>query len=152
MLRIYRNFEKASLTESWPRSKLRSRRITLKTSALRISETNIILTTRTWDRSFSDKIGSRLWIDGFKASQAFLGLLLLPVLVLLMLYPAHGKLLIGAAVLLYLVGRLIFIYKGFRIFYSNLTSIVYFILYLCAVEIVPLAIMAGVTHWISGIL
>ena len=102
--------------------------------------------------TFSDKIGSRLWIDGFKASQAFLGLLLLPVLVLLMLYPAHGKLLIGAAALLYLVGRLIFIYKGFRIFYSNLTSIVYFILYLCAVEIVPLAIMAGVTHWISGIL
>ena len=102
--------------------------------------------------TFSDKIGSRLWIDGFKASQAFLGLLLLPVLVLLMLYPAHGKLLIGAEALLYLVGRLIFIYKGFRIFYSNLTSIVYFILYLCAVEIVPLAIMAGVTHWISGIL
>ena len=47
--------------------------------------------------TFSDKIGSRLWIDGFKSSQAFLGLLLLPVLVLLMLYPSHGKLLIGTA-------------------------------------------------------
>ena len=101
--------------------------------------------------TFSDKIGSRLWIDGFKSSQAFLGLLLLPVLVLLMLYPAHGKMLIGVAAILYLVGRLIFIYKGFRIFYSNLSSIVYFILYLCAVEIVPLAVIAGVTYWISGI-
>ena len=87
--------------------------------------------------TFSDKMGAKLWVDGFKASQAFLGLLLLPVLVLLMLYPTSGKLLLSIGGSLYLVARLIFIIKGIRIFYSNLTSIVYFILYLCAVEIVP---------------
>ena len=101
--------------------------------------------------TFSDSLGTKLWIDGFKSSQAFLGLLLLPILILLMLYPASGKLLLAVAALLYLVARLIFIYKGFRIFYSNLTSILYFILYLCAVEIVPLVIIGGVTYWISGI-
>jgi hypothetical protein len=93
-----------------------------------------------------------LWIDGFKSTQAFLGLTLLPVLFLLMLYPTYGKLLLGVAAGLYLLARLIFIYKGFRIFYSNLSSIIYFILYLCAVEIVPLVVMTGVTYWISGIL
>ena len=102
--------------------------------------------------TFSDKLGTKLWVDGFKASQAFLGLLLLPVLVLLMLYPTSGKLLLSIGGALYLVARLIFIIKGIRIFYSNLTSIVYFILYLCAVEIVPVAVMATVTIWISGIL
>ena len=102
--------------------------------------------------TFSDRVGSKLWIDGFKSTQAFLGLTLLPVLFLLMLYPVHGKLLLGIAAVLYLVARLIFVYKGFRIFYSNLSSIIYFILYLCAVEIVPLAILAGVTYWITGIL
>ena len=102
--------------------------------------------------TFSDKVGAKLWIDGFKSTQAFLGLLLLPVMFLLMLYPAHGKLLLSVAACLYLVGRLIFVYKGFRIFYSNLSSIIYFILYLCAVEIVPLAILAGITYWITGIL
>ena len=101
--------------------------------------------------TFSDKIGSKLWLDGFKASQSLLGLALLPVAVLTMLYPAHGKLLFSIGVVLYLVGRLIFIYKGFRIFYSNLSSILYFILYLCAVEMVPLVIMTSVTYWISGI-
>ena len=101
--------------------------------------------------TFSDNLGAKLWIEGFKASQAFLGLLLLPVLFLLMLYPSHGKLLLTVAAILYLVARLIFVYKGFRIFYSNLSSILYFILYLCAVEIVPLVIMTGVTYWISGI-
>ena len=101
--------------------------------------------------TFTDKVGSKLWLDGFKASQLLLGLLLLPVLVLLMLYPTHGKLLLVIAATLYIVARLIFIYKGFRIFYGNMTSIVYFILYLCAVEIVPIVIMTGITYWISDI-
>ena len=101
--------------------------------------------------TFSDKVGSRLWVDGFKATQSFLGLLLLPVLVLLMLYPASGKLLLSIAALLYLVARLIFIYKGFRIFYSNLSSFLFFILYLCAVEIVPLVILTTVTIWLCDI-
>ncbi len=102
--------------------------------------------------TFLDNIASKLWIDGYKASQAFLGLTLLPVLVLLMLYPANGKLLLSVGASLYLVARLIFIFKGFRIFYGNLSSILYFLLYLCAVEIVPLVIMTGLTYWISGIL
>lgn len=101
--------------------------------------------------TFTDKVGSKLWLDGFKASQSLLGLLLLPVLVLLMLYPTHGKLLLVIAATLYIVARLIFIYKGFRIFYGNMSSIVYFILYLCAVEIVPIVIMTGLTYWISDI-
>ncbi len=102
--------------------------------------------------TFSDKVGSKLWIDGFKSSQSLLGLVLLPVLVLWMLYPSSGKLLFTIATTLYVCARLIFIYKGFRIFYGNLSSILYFILYLCAVEIVPLAIMVSVTYWFSGIL
>ena len=102
--------------------------------------------------TFSDKVGAKLWLDGFKASQSLLGLLLLPVLVLVMLYPGHGKLLLAIGVSLYLVARLIFIFKGFRIFYSNLTSILYFLLYLCAVEIVPLVILTSVTYWFTGIL
>ena len=102
--------------------------------------------------TFTDSLGSKLWIDGFKASQSFLGLLLLCVLVPLMLFPSHGKTLLAAAALIYLVARLIFIYKGFRIFYSKLPSLFYFLLYLCAVEIVPLAIMASVTIWICGTL
>ena len=101
--------------------------------------------------TFSDKQGTKLWLDGFKSTQAFLGLLLLPVLFLLLLYPSHGKLLLSVGALLYIMSRLIFVYKGFRIFYGNLSSILYFILYLCAVEIVPLSVMVGVTYWISGI-
>ncbi len=102
--------------------------------------------------TFTDKVGSKLWLDGFKASQSLLGLLLLPVAVLTLLYPGSGKLLLMVGAVLYLVARLIFIYKGFRIFHGNLPSIIFFLLYLCAVEMVPLVIMTSVTFWISGIL
>ncbi len=102
--------------------------------------------------TFTDKVSSGLWLDGFKATQAFLGLVLLPVLVLLMVYPTHSKMLLIVATILYSVVRFIFICKGIRIFYSKLSSIIYFILYLCAVEIVPLVILTGVTIWICGTL
>ena len=98
--------------------------------------------------TFTDKVGSKLWIDGFKASQSFLGLLLLLVLVPLMLFPAGSKMLLIMAAVMYILARLIFIYKGFRIFYGSLSSCIYFILYLCAVEIVPLALVASVTVWV----
>ena len=102
--------------------------------------------------TFTDKVSSGLWLDGFKATQAFLGLVLLPVLVLLMVYPTHSKMLLIVATILYSVVRFIFVCKGIRIFYSKLSSIIYFILYLCAVEIVPLVILTGVTIWICGTL
>ncbi|MCH5320108.1 MAG: DUF4271 domain-containing protein, partial [Paramuribaculum sp.] len=44
------------------------------------------------------------------------------------------------AMVLYVLARIMFIVKGFRIFYTNSASIVYFILYLCSLEIVPVTI------------
>ncbi|MDE6240375.1 MAG: DUF4271 domain-containing protein, partial [Muribaculaceae bacterium] len=38
----------------------------------------------------------------------------------------------------YLLFRLVFISNGFSIFYRNIFSLVYFILYLCTLEIIPL--------------
>ena len=110
------------------------------------------LVYKTLGYTFSDKEATKLWLDGFKASQAMLGLVLLPVMILVMVFTSNGKMLLCVAALLYLVARLIFIYKGFRIFFSNLSSFLYFILYLCAVEIVPLVILTGVTNWICDTL
>ncbi|MBR5102617.1 MAG: DUF4271 domain-containing protein [Muribaculaceae bacterium] len=86
---------------------------------------------------FSDKINTKVWLNGYKASWALLGLLLLPVVIAMLLFPHLSRVLTIIVVILYLCCRFIFIYKGFRIFFNNLTSSVYFILYLCSVEIVP---------------
>lgn len=94
---------------------------------------------------FSDKESTRVWLDGFKASQALLGLLLFPVVALSLTTPSLCKPMLISAIILYICTRFIFIFKGIRIFYSNLLSIVYFILYLCSVEIVPLIAIYGIT-------
>ncbi|MBR1543974.1 MAG: DUF4271 domain-containing protein [Muribaculaceae bacterium] len=76
-------------------------------------------------------------LNGFKAITSLIGLLLLPVVMVMLTFPhiTEKMLIVGAVA--YLCARIVFIIKGFRIFYYNLLSSVYFILYLCTVEIVP---------------
>lgn len=97
---------------------------------------------------FTDSISTRLWIDGFKATQSLLGLLLLPVIGVMLLKPELSTPMLLVAAGLYICARLVFICKGFRIFYGNLSSIVYFILYLCSLEIVPLAMLGAGTIYL----
>lgn len=83
----------------------------------------------------------RLWIEGFTASMSLLGLtLLLPGLTVLF-YPDLTVAAVAVAAALYVTARIMFICKGFRIFYTNLGSIVYFILYLCSLEFIPFTIL-----------
>ncbi|MEG2219154.1 MAG: DUF4271 domain-containing protein [Muribaculaceae bacterium] len=86
---------------------------------------------------FDDNHGTQLWIKGYNATQSILGLLLVPVTLIILLYPNTLSEMLFCALILYLSMRIVFICKGFRIFFNNLSSTVYFILYLCSVEIVP---------------
>lgn len=89
---------------------------------------------------FTDKIGASQWTKGFNASQAFLSLsLLIPALIALF-YPSTINTIIVLSIILYLASRIIFIIKGFRIFYQGPGSILYFMLYLLAMEIIPIAV------------
>lgn len=96
--------------------------------------------------TFSDRLGTAQFVRGFNASQVSLSLLLaLPALVALF-YPALAEWMLWAAAGLYVLTRGAFIIKGFRIFYVNFSSWLYFILYLCTLEIVPvLAVLATAT-------
>lgn len=90
---------------------------------------------------FADRLSARQWLKGFNASQALLGMsLAVPALVVLF-NPACWHVVAVIAIACYLVARLIFIFKGFRLFYDNYGSLLYFILYLCALEIVPLVVI-----------
>lgn len=88
--------------------------------------------------TFTTAIGRTQWVRGFNASQAMLGLALaVPALLSLFNPNISGELaMIGAS--LYIVARILFIIKGFRIFYDKIFSLFYFILYLCSLEIIPL--------------
>ncbi len=86
---------------------------------------------------FGDPTSARLWIGGFNATQALLGLLLLPVTIITLVYPSTTSTTLIVALVLYILVRAVFISKGIRIFFNNLSLSLYFILYLCSVEIIP---------------
>ena len=87
---------------------------------------------------FADPDKTRQWLRGFNGSQTLLGLALtIPALVVLF-NPGATKLLVSLGVILYFLARIVFICKGFRLFYDKFESLLYFILYLCTLEIIPL--------------
>ena len=91
--------------------------------------------------TFTTDEGRTYFVKGFTSSQSILGfLLLITALVALVFREAAEGMLITAGTL-YLLARLTFIIKGFRIFYHKIWSLLYFILYLCTLEIVPLIIL-----------
>lgn len=90
---------------------------------------------------FADKLTTRQWIKGFNASQALLGLLLTVPALIVLFNPSVAMLLFYIGLMLYIVARIIFISKGFRLFYDKIGSLLYFILYLCTLEIVPLIVL-----------
>lgn len=87
--------------------------------------------------TFSGKDNSLRWLRAFNASQSLAGLgLIIPALMILF-YPTAATAMSYVACGVYIIARLAFISKGFSIFYNNIFSLVYFILYLCALEIIP---------------
>lgn len=98
---------------------------------------------------FSTPSGRSQWLRGLNASQALLALaLLLPALALLF-NPGLTTIMLWIGATLYVIGRIIFIFKGFRIFYTNIFSLVYFISYLCTLEIAPIVFLYRNSNYIE---
>lgn len=84
---------------------------------------------------------SSQWLRGFNASQSLLGLCLIIPTLAVLFSPERTELFLVISAALYIAARIVFLCKGFRIFYHNYFSLIYFILYLCTLEIVPLIII-----------
>lgn len=91
--------------------------------------------------TFTNKVNKQLLLKGFNASQAVLGLFLLPIVILMLVYPHLIDWLIPIFFSVYILCRLVFIFKGIRIFFNNYYSFLLIILYLCSVEIVPIKLL-----------
>lgn len=87
---------------------------------------------------FSDSLHTRLWMKGFYASQALLCVLLLGPALVAFFYPGAAKALTITALCILAIIKLLFIGKTFRFFFSDYSSWVLFLYYLCTLEILPL--------------
>lgn len=87
--------------------------------------------------TFTTQPNTRQWLKGYRASQCLLGVVIVIPALFLLFNPGLTEAVTVFAAILYVVARTIFIFKGLRIFYTNIFSGIYFVLYLCTLEILP---------------
>ena len=87
---------------------------------------------------FSDRTRSLLWIRGFLASQALMSPAFFIIALIGICRPDTALEVGMASVLIFIFGKLIFIWRGYRIFFNQFSSWVLFLCYLCSLEIIPL--------------
>lgn len=89
------------------------------------------------DWVFFDKQKHILWIDSYTLLYSLLGILLFPLLLLVLYFDLPN---VDSWLLFAIIGVLVeilLLYKCFNIFFSKMYGFLYFIVYLCALEMVP---------------
>ena len=87
---------------------------------------------------FTDGARTRMWMKGSGASLGLEVILLFPLALLTLCYEPWATVLLEIAAGVFITGKIIFILKGFRIFFNQSSSWLLFLYYLCSLEIVPL--------------
>ena len=94
---------------------------------------------------FSDARQTRLWVKGAASSVGLQGFLMFPIALVALNYPTWAPWLIIAAVAVFATGKLVFFYQGFRIFFTQISSWLLFLYYLCSLEIIPVILTYAAT-------
>lgn len=101
---------------------------------------------------FTDRERARMWLKGAGASQGLEAVFLLPLAALALSNETWLFILLEIAAAVFILGKIIFIYKGFRIFFNQISSWMLFLYYLCSVEIVPLILTYLATLQLCSVL
>ena len=87
---------------------------------------------------FSDKGHAVLWVKGYAASQALMSPAFFLTALIAISWPEEWEAIGMVAMGVFILGKLLFILKGYKIFFNQISSWVLFLCYLCSLEIVPL--------------
>ena len=99
---------------------------------------------------FSDSKLTAMWLKGAGASTGLQTFLLFPLALVLLAYPAWETKILILVGSVFLIGKILFLYKGFRIFFNQISSWLLFLYYLCSLEIVPLILSFGMAVFACG--
>lgn len=100
---------------------------------------------------FSDLRHAKIWLKGFSSSQGLLSFLWFPLALISIFYPEWASVVLLTAFATFTIAKIIFIWKGFRIFFTQFSSWVLFLYYLCSLEIVPLILTCLGTLLLIGL-
>ena len=101
---------------------------------------------------FSDSAKAGLWVKGYLSSQGLEAVALFPAALLLFCVPGLEPTLLLIAAIVFIVVKLLFIYKGYCIFFREIASWVLFLYYLCSLEIVPIVLTYVSARYLCSLL
>lgn len=87
---------------------------------------------------FSDSDHTRLWVKASAASLGLQALVLFPLAMLMMSFPDWNRVVLIISIVIFIIGKIVFLIQGFRIFFTQVSSWLLFLYYLCSLEIVPI--------------
>lgn len=90
---------------------------------------------------FSNKQQTEYFIENFTTVNLFIGLFFTPVILVMLFVPQFKFATVIICAILYILSRLIIIYKGISFFSPHIFGLLYIILYLCTLEIIPLRLI-----------
>lgn len=96
-------------------------------------------------RTFASKGDAASWLRGFSAGQGILGLILFPIALISVFYARDFYLPVIIGGVAYVLMRIVFICKGFRIFSGVSISYLTFFYYLCTLEIAPVVLLLSLS-------
>ncbi|MDE6341619.1 MAG: DUF4271 domain-containing protein [Muribaculaceae bacterium] len=99
---------------------------------------------------FSDGFHTWLWVRGFTAATALASVVMFPLALVSLIYPQWHSYTVAVALVMLILVKIVFIIKGFRIFFTESSSWVVFLYYLCSLEIIPLVLTFGLACSLLG--
>lgn len=99
---------------------------------------------------FAERAQTWEWVRGFTSGTALAGILFFPLSLLCLIYPEWQAATVFASLMVLILVKILFIIKGFRIFFTESSSWVVFLYYLCSLEIIPLLITFGLACKLPG--
>ena len=100
---------------------------------------------------FSDGAKSSIWLKSYLSSQGLEAVALFPLALLGLCVPGLFGVMVIAGCIVFVLAKLLFIYKGFCIFFTEITSWVLFLYYLCSLEIVPIILTYVSASYFCGL-
>ena len=101
---------------------------------------------------FSDGAYAKLWVKGFAATQGLMGFIYFPLALLVVCWPQNTLFLLWIAAIVFILAKIVFLWKGLRIFFAQISSWLLFLYYLCSLEIVPLILAYTAASVFCGML
>lgn len=90
---------------------------------------------------FTDKVHTRMWVRGFMSATGLSTPVMFALALVVICYPASTQIALILAFVMLVFTKIVFIWKGFRIFFTQRGSWVLFLCYLCSLEIVPIVLL-----------